>query len=313
MTTASPCGEVQDVIFYTFDNPYTAGQVDFKICERCYLGYCVSAGLESRFAKVSVPGVAKCDFHPTAPRFARYIGKYCEMVLINNPNVFIEYACKMELAPPCPGSETLEIRQWWGTDQFNFCAECYEDFGKDTVFERGFRWRGNLIKHQKCDMHSQNMRRRYWESCQKQDLMEFNEYCKAREQIYRELIQTRINAQIQAPAQPQQPCNITQSLSARLSQQHSFRMNMMNLVNAQNGRSNAAMSGLMSQGSSYNSWYDSRYQSYQIQYNAAQQGLVMSAVGGAGGGGNAQNNETAVVQSALATLAALEERWKEVE
>ncbi|KAK5091312.1 hypothetical protein LTR05_001495 [Lithohypha guttulata] len=300
MTTASPCGEVQDVIFYTFDNPYTAGQVDFKICERCYLGYCVSTGLESRLAKVSVPGVAKCDFHPTAPRFARYIGKYCEMVLINNPNVFIEYACKMELVPPCPGSETIEIRQWWGTDQFNFCAECYEDFGKDTVFERGFRWRGNLIKDQKCDMHSQNMRRRYWEACQKQDLMQFNEYYTS--------IGSDSGTNTTTTTPPHYTITKRPPLATTL-----LRMNMMNLVNAQNGRSNAAMSGLMSQGSSYNSWYDSRYQSYQIQYNAAQQGLVMSAVGGAGGGGNAQNNETAVVQSALATLAALEERWKEVE
>ncbi|KAJ9655140.1 hypothetical protein H2198_005915 [Neophaeococcomyces mojaviensis] len=316
LTTALPCGDIQDGTFYTLDNPYTAEGTGFTICERCYLGYCVSTNHEARFAKVTVPGVCRCDFHPTAPRFTKYLQKYTEMVFKSNPDILVDYICKMQQVQACPGSETFEVRQWWGTELCNFCAECYEEVGKDSFFEKGFRYRGNLLRDQKCDMHSENMRRRYWEACQKKDLMEFNEYCKIRMVIWQELQAAREDvdalATSDAAAQQVNTQPDVQQRSAQMAAQFQMRMGMMNTVFAINGEYNAAINGIMNSGSSYNPSYDPTYQSYQNQYTNAQSTLTQGMVAHSQANQMGQQQQTQL-DPQMAALSAAEEKWKEVE
>lgn len=286
MVSIPECADtVQDGEFYTLTNPKTGAQSDFGICERCFVGFVESSGHSSRYTvdrgglwtRTRFPGFARCDFNPAAARFKNFVTKYAEVVFTGNENVLVDCVMRLEGVKSCPGSKIVddENRLWWGMDDFFFCEECFEDVGRDTYFASSFKWLGHRCGHYKCDMHSENMRRRYAEACQKQSLDGFTEYCRRRNDVWKEVGTTKTSQQ--------------------MANRHNMVMGMSQLVAAGNAKHNAAMWGINNAGSGYNSWYDSNCQQAQWQSTQAWNKITCSMVGGAMAGTN------------------VEAKWKEVE
>lgn len=89
---------------------------------------------------------------------------------------------------------------WWGTDDFVFCAECYDELHRDSYFATNFKYQGTLDVRPEacCDMWSDEMRQAYFDAFQNQTLAEFVAFARQWQEEDTQSRSAQAVAQIQA-------------------------------------------------------------------------------------------------------------------
>ena len=177
--TLPPCGgAVHDGEFYMLVNPWTQQPTDFGMCESCFVGCVQSANMSCLFRRTRIPSAACCEFSALNDRYTRSLKRFTEAVVTQNTARLVDYAIRAVDIHPCArdnySSDTQNVC-WWGTDDFVFCAECYDELGKDSYFAAQFKYQGTFDARPeaRCDMWSDEMRLAYSEACRQQTLTEF--------------------------------------------------------------------------------------------------------------------------------------------
>ena len=207
-------GEIHNGVFCMLVNPWTQKPTDFGMCESCFVGCVKSSNMSCLFRRTQLPGAACCEFSPLNDRYVRSLKRFTEATFTQNTSRLVDYAIRAEKIHPCArnGSDTENV-WWWGTDDFVFCAECYDELGKDSYFATHFKYQGTFDDRPeaRCDMWSEEMRQAYLEACRKQTLTEFVPFAQQwqQEDAQSRIVQAAFEAQVQATRYAQAPQQVS--------------------------------------------------------------------------------------------------------
>ena len=180
LCTASP---VKHEKWFVLANGYE----NFHLCPSCYSTLIASYGYAPHFKEQKFPqGVEiTCNFFPTVRHAGRYLEKLSEAVFVDDFSLLKNEIMTWAKIPPCPRLEGAKERNFYGTDDFLICLECYEEVAKGTALESKFTYRNNLFpKANKCDLYSPRMRALWADACAKNDWDGFVLICRQRREVY---------------------------------------------------------------------------------------------------------------------------------
>jgi len=164
---------------------------NFQICPSCYGVLIMSYGYAPYFKEQNHPGGAEkiCSFFPTVRHANRFLEKLSEVIFVNDFSLLQNEIETWTNVHPCPRSEGVVGRTFYGSDDFLICKECYENAVKGTVLESQFTYSNTIFtKANKCDLYSPRMRALWAEACTKNDYDGFILICRQRQEIYLQTI-----------------------------------------------------------------------------------------------------------------------------
>jgi hypothetical protein len=98
---------------------------------------------------------------------------------------FLSFVIPRAKIPPCLPGNFLARSNWYGTDDFAVCEECWYEHVRGSVLSNQITMRGQFSDEaQACDLYSPRMKRIWAEACAKRDIGYFASSAIKRGQIY---------------------------------------------------------------------------------------------------------------------------------
>ncbi|KAF2839901.1 hypothetical protein M501DRAFT_932336 [Patellaria atrata CBS 101060] len=166
------------------------GCENFDICLACYTGVIKPLGFAHFFKDVTyAPGSARmCDLNPKMQRFQLYMEKLQIAVTTNNFSPLSITLRKYANLPPCPRSEHVSGRAFYGDskDYFTACLSCYEEVMTGTRFADKVQYKPS-VDNGVCHMYGK-LRAHWRTACANDDWDFFQAAVKHRTDIYLQVI-----------------------------------------------------------------------------------------------------------------------------
>ncbi|KDQ56677.1 hypothetical protein JAAARDRAFT_36168 [Jaapia argillacea MUCL 33604] len=163
---------------------------NFFVCPACYHCLLRANRFGDHFAlHHDPPGTTRvCSFERTSGRFVTYIHKLGAAADLDQFSVLSSYIRTYADIPPCPKSNEVKGRRWWGVERgFLACEECHHDVIASSSLESSLTYHGfQATNAAPCELYSPRMRKIWAEACAMNDLSYFITASQQRAQAYKD-------------------------------------------------------------------------------------------------------------------------------
>ena len=160
---------------------------NFSVCPTCYYTLIRALGFGSCFQREqhTKGSLSSCDLSPESPGYHALLTKLGEALDCRDFSRFEAYAHARSLVPPCPGSNAVTGRKWYGTDSFAACERCYKDIIEPSLLASQLTIHGATFTDAiTCDIYSPRMRAIWAQACEMGNLDHFSAAAKHRAEVY---------------------------------------------------------------------------------------------------------------------------------